>query len=142
MNLGLAVANGADNGGLDHGGADGLLAGVASGVAAARGGAARGGNQLDGLALGSPVAVVEVVEFTRQALVEDGGGAEGNGAVVAGGETSSVDGAGLGRGAIELELVVGDNGADAALLVSQDTVLERQDEAGVRVTAALLFGGC
>lgn len=136
VNLGLAVANGGDDSGLHHAGSNGGLAGVASRLVAVVS-AARGGDELNRLALLSPVLVVEVVEVTRQALVEDGGGAEGNGAVVAGRETASVDGAGLGR-AVKLELTVGDNGAGAALAVPEDTVVESQDEGGVFGAVALL----
>ena len=54
----------------------------------------------------SPGSVVEVVEGAGEALVEDCGTADCEGAVGAEGEAAGVDGAGLGRG-VELELVVG-----------------------------------
>ena len=136
VDLGLAVADGRHNGRGDHLGADGLAAAVVAAAAAGAGAAARHGDNLNGRALGSPVAVVQVVERARQAAVEGGRATNCQGAVAAQGEAAVVDGAGLGRRAVKLELVVGDNGADAALGVGQDTVLELKDEvAGVGAVA-------
>ena len=138
-NLGLAVREDGDNGGSDHAGSDGVLA-VAAGSAALGGllsGTARHGDNLDGVALRSPVTVVEVVEAARQALVEDGGRTQGERAIVASGETGSVDGTSL-RRSVELELVVGDNGTSAVLLVLEDTIVKVEDE-GVGATAVTLL---
>ena len=57
------------------------------------------------MALGAGRFVVEVGEGAAEAGVEDGGAAEGEGAVAADGPAAGVDGAGLGW-AVELELVV------------------------------------
>ncbi len=135
LDLGLAVGESGDDGGHSHAGGDGGLHGAATVVLLA---AAGHGDNLDGLALLGPRAVVQVVEVTRAALVEDGGGTDGQGAVLASGETSSVDGTSLGGRAVELELVVGDNGANAALAVGQDTILEVKDERLVARARTLL----
>lgn len=134
LDLGLAVRQSGDDGGDAHAGGDrGLHGAAAVGLLAGAG----HGDNLNGLALSGPAAVVEVVEVTGAALVEDGGAAEGEGAVLAGGEASSVDGASLGR-SIELELVVGDNGTGAVLAVLEDGVLEAQDKGLVAGAVALL----
>lgn len=83
------------------------------------------------------MTVVEVVEAARQALVEDGGRTQGERAIVASGETGSVDGTSL-RRSVELELVVGDNGTSAVLLVLEDTIVKVEDE-GVGATAVTLL---
>lgn len=67
--------------------------------------------------------VVKVVEVAAQALEEDSGVAEGEGAVAASRPASSVDGASLGR-AVELELVVGGDVTSAVLGVGENTILE------------------
>jgi hypothetical protein len=51
--------------------------------------------QVDGATLLGPPAVVEVVEVTAEALEEDGGGTEGQRAVLAEGPAAGVEGAGL-----------------------------------------------
>jgi hypothetical protein len=68
--------------------------------------------------------LIEVVEVAAQALLEDGGTTKGKRAVGASRPASSVLGTSLGGRAIELELAVGDNGTNALLGVSQDTILE------------------
>lgn len=135
LDLGLAIVESGDNGGDSQAGGDGRLHGAPAVVLLA---AARHGDNLDGLALLGPVAVVEVVEVTRAALVENGGRANGQGAVLAGRETSSVESTSLGGRAVELELVVGDDGADAALAVGQDTILEIENEGLVAGAVTLL----
>ena len=85
------------------------------------------GVDVDGRALGSPVAVVEVVEATRVAGVEDGRATKSERAIATDGETASVDGTSL-RWRVELELVVGGNVASVALLVLEHPVVEGQDE--------------
>jgi hypothetical protein len=84
-----------------------------------------GADNVDGdlVALVAFALRVEVVEVTAQALMEDGGAANGEGAVGASRPTSSVDGTSLGR-AIELELVVGGDVTSALLGVGEHTVLE------------------
>jgi hypothetical protein len=81
----------------------------------------------DRLALSGPVAVVQVVEATAQALVEDSRGTESEGAVGADREAISVDGSSLGW-SIELELVVGRDVSGTALLVGELAVGEGDDE--------------
>ena len=78
---------------------------------------------VDLVALVASGVVVEVVEVAAQALVEDSGAAEGEGAVAASRPASSVDGASLSR-AVELELVVGGDVTSAVLGVGEDTILE------------------
>jgi hypothetical protein len=68
------------------------------------------GLDADLLALGADPLVVEVVEAAARALPPPRGAANCDGAVGAHREATRVDGAGLGR-AVELELVVCDNGA-------------------------------
>ena len=72
-------------------------------------------------ALSRLVVVVQVVEGTAQALVEDGGVTKGESAVGASGETGSELGTSL-RRTVKLELVVGGNVTSASLGVSQNTV--------------------
>jgi hypothetical protein len=74
--------------------------------------------------------VVQVVEGSAGALPPDCCAADGEGAVGADGEAACIDGAGL-WGAVELELVVGDDGACAAVAVTQDAVLEVAYEGAV-----------
>lgn len=81
----------------------------------------------DGLTLSSPVAVVQVIEATAQALVEDSRGTESEGGVTADRETISVDGSGLGW-SIKLELIVGRNVSGAALLVGELAIGESDNE--------------
>jgi len=94
----------------------------------------------DGGALGGPVAVVEVVETTAEALPEDVGAAEGQAAVSAHGEAGGVDGTSL-RWLVELELVVGRNVAGAANRVSQDAVAKTDLEGGVGLASNELVRG-
>jgi hypothetical protein len=54
----------------------------------------------------------------------------GQRAVAADGEAARIDGAGLGR-AVELELVVRDDGACAAVAVAQNAVVQITDQGGV-----------
>jgi len=88
---------------------------------------------VDRAALAGSVVVVEVVEGTAQALLEDSVGAEDEGVVVgADGPAGVVDGAGL-SGVVELELVVGGDVADTALGILQDTAAEGEHEGGTLV---------
>lgn len=127
--LGLAVAEGHDDGGSDDGGADDLPIGD---LARERrvGTAARHGDDLDGRALGRPVAVVEVVEIARGALVEDGRAAERHRVVAAHGEARRVDGAGL-RGSVKLELVVGGDVAGSGFGVGEHATGQAHDQGAV-----------
>lgn len=125
--LRLAVAErGHDRGGDDLG-ADNRLAGLLVGRARLVAAAARHDDDLNGIALLGPPAVVQVVEAAGAALVEDGGAAQGERAVAAVGEAGREDGAGLGR-AVELELVVGRDVAGALVVVGQDAVDELRDQ--------------
>ena len=81
----------------------------------------------DRLALSGPVTVVQVVEATAQALVEDCGGTESKGAVATNREAISIDGSSL-WGFIELELVVGRNIPSAAILVGELAVGKGDNE--------------
>jgi hypothetical protein len=92
----------------------------------------------DLLALSTLGLVVEVVESTAEALVPDGRVTKSESAVGTSGETSGVDGTSLGR-TIELELLVGSNVTNAALVVSEDTVGEGHlEHLGARVGVAIL----
>ena len=70
--------------------------------------------------------VVQVVEGAAEALVEDGGAAEGEGGVAADGPAAGVNGTGL-RGGVELELSVRGDVAGAADGVREDAILEGED---------------
>lgn len=70
--------------------------------------------------------VVQVVKGAAEALVEDGGAAEGEGGVAADGPTAGEDGTGL-RRRIELELSVRGDVAGAVDRVREDAVLETED---------------
>ena len=93
------------------------------------------------------MAVVQVVESTAQALVENSRGTEGEGAIGADRETISVDGSSL-RWIIELELEVRRNVSGAALLVGELAVSEGDDEgslgswAGVALREITLGNDC
>ena len=90
------------------------------------------------LALLSNSLVVDVEEIARSALVEDGRVTESQVAGwLADGPSGSVDGASLGWWPIELELAVGDDGANAALGVGKDTVIEVGNE-GALARASVL----
>lgn len=78
-------------------------------------------------ALGTGGLVVEVVEGTAEALVEDGGAAESDGSVAASRPSSGVDGTSLGR-SVKLELLVGGDVSSSAFGIGHDTVVEGDDE--------------
>lgn len=110
-------------------------------VARGWGASARAGDDnVDIVALRSVVLEVDVVEVARQAVAEDGVGANGNGAVGADGPTGVVLGAGLTVLGVELELFVGNNAADTVLGVTEDTVLDGEGTAlaGEEITLAAL----
>lgn len=133
-NLRLAVAQGAHNGGGDNLGADNLA------IASLAGATTGENDNLDGGALRGPVAVVQIVEVTRLALVPNGGATEGEGAIAARAEASSVDGTGL-RGTVELKLEVGGDIACPLLSVDQDRVGKAGDKDAVaRALSTLLLG--
>lgn len=73
------------------------------------------------------MSVVQVVEVTAQALVENVGATESQGAIRAHAEAGSVDGTGL-SWLVELELVVGGNVTCSALAVEEDTIGQGQVE--------------
>ena len=74
--------------------------------------------------------VVKVEEAAGRTLPPACGAANGEGAVGADRKAARVDGACL-WGAVELELTVGDNRADAAVAVLEDAFGEGADEGGV-----------
>lgn len=119
--LRLTVAQSAHNGGGDDLGANNLA------IVGLRGATARENDNLDRGALGSPVAIVQVVEVARLALVPDGRATQGEGAVLTRAEASGVDGTGL-RGSIKLELEVAGNVTNAALSVGQDRARQAGDK--------------
>lgn len=82
--------------------------------------------------------VVDIEEVARGTLVEDGAVTESQVAGwLADGPASSVDGTGLGWWAIELELAVGDDGANAALSISEDAIVEVGNKSAL--TSALVL---
>lgn len=86
-------------------------------------GATTNGLDVDRAALATLGLVVQVVEVSAQALVEDSLVAEDERAVVANSPARGVDRIGL-EDVVELELVVGDDLTSAAVLVLEDTVVE------------------
>lgn len=66
-----------------------------------------------------PVSVIEIVEITRQTLVEYCRASESETAVATVGEARGIDGTGL-RWVIELELVIGSDVAGSTGLILQD----------------------
>lgn len=93
----------------------------------------------DRRALCSPGAIVKVEEVATCTLIENSRAAECEGAVSASGESSSEDGARLGR-LIELELVVCGDVPGSALTILEDSVLEGSNQNAVGGTViALLF---
>jgi hypothetical protein len=134
--LRLAVRKRLHNGGGDDLGSDNLS--IARLIRTTRGSiATRHGDDLNGLALGSPVAVVKVVKVTRLALVPGSRVTEGQRVVTTDGETGGVNGTGLGR-AVELELVVGCNVSSAVLSIGQDTILQGEQKSAVRAARVTL----
>lgn len=130
-------------GDLGDGSLNGSLLGLAVGkLRSSAGGGGRAGTDdvdVDIVALlAGGLVVVEVVEVTAQALVEDGGATEGKRAVAASGPASSEDGASLSR-AVELELVVGSDVTGAVLGVGEDTVGEVDEELGGVILLSLLL---
>lgn len=79
--------------------------------------------------------VVQVVEVSTEALVEDGGATKSESVVCTNREACGVDGAGL-RGPIELELAVVGNISSPGLRILQDSVLKSQDESAVSSTGS------
>lgn len=122
LDLGLSVGEGAHDGGRDDLGADDLAVISLGGSAATW-----QDDNFDGRALGGPVAVVEVEEVARLALVEDSRAAESQRAVATRGEARGEDGAGLGR-LVKLELEVASDVTSSGLGVRQNTVGEAGDQ--------------
>jgi len=98
--------------------------------------AAGDGIDQDCLAVRSPIAVIQVVEVSADALIEDVGSTEGERAIVAEGEASGIDGSGL-RRVVELELEVGGNISSAFLGIGELPTSQREDKAA-RVTTGTL----
>ena len=78
LDLGLAIGQGRHDCGGDDLSTDNLAVGGLGGSTALH------QDNLDRLALGSPGAVVQVVEVTREALVPDSAATEGQGAIATG----------------------------------------------------------
>lgn len=87
----------------------------------------RKGVDVDWRALRSPAAIVEIVEATRVAGVEDGRATKSKRAVATDGEARGIDSTSL-RWRVKLELEVVGNVSSIALLIVKLAVLERQDE--------------
>lgn len=134
-NLRLAVAEGRDDSGGDYLSANDLsVAGLAC-----RALATRHDDDLNGRALRSPRAVIQVVKVTTGALIEDSRTAQGKGAVRTGREARGVNCTSL-RGAVELELVIGCDVSSSSLSVLENTVLQLRDQNAVGgAVTALLF---
>lgn len=145
LTLGLAVGEHGDRDNSSGGGHGGLRLAVrgdgdgSSGGGSGSGAAgvgARDDVDVDQGALVGNVGVVQVVEATGLALVEVGGRAESDGAVLADGELSLVLATSL-DGLVELELgVVGGNVTGAAVNVHQVSIVDQQGQ-----DAGLAAGG-
>lgn len=122
--LRLAVAEIAHNGGGDNLSTDNLS------IARLIGATAGENDNLDRGALSGPVAIVQVVEVARLALIPNSGATKGKRAVVARAEASGVDSTGLGR-VVKLELEVASNIAGTALSISQDRARQGGDKNAV-----------
>lgn len=136
-NLRLAVAQRDDNRSGERRGADndGVIVGLEIVVCFS---VARHDQDVDGGALLCQPAVVQVVEITGAALVEDGRAAERQRPVVTAGEAGRVEGASLGR-VVELELVARGDVSGAVLGISDDAVRElRYEDAVTRASVSLL----
>ena len=92
------------------------------------------------MALVANPLVVQVAESTAHAAPPAGAASYGERVVPADREAACVDCACLGR-AIELELLVGDDGAGAAVLVVEDAVFESAEEIAVRCLVVKLVRG-
>ena len=130
-NLGLAIAQGGDDGSLSESGSHNL----AITQVRDRGVRSTAGNSYDRnlLALLSPVTVVQVVESARTALVERVVLAQSQGVVLADGKSAGEDGAGLGR-TVELELEVGCDVSSPVFGIDDVTVLQSNDQDSVLST--------
>lgn len=84
------------------------------------------GVDVDFVALCTLALLVEVVEGTAQALVENGATVDSEGIILADGETRGEKGILL-YGIIELELGVGHDAASAAVLVGENTAFKSDD---------------
>jgi len=104
----------------DLGGGSNCASGLGSG---ARRSSTSNDVNVDGRALATSGLVVEVVEVSAQALVEDARATKGESAVGASREASGVDGTSL-DGVVELELTVGSDVTSAALVVGELAVAE------------------
>lgn len=131
--LGLAIGQGADDGGSDNLSADDLAVTGLAGVTTAG-----HDDDLDGRALRSPGAVVQVEEVARVALIPDGGAAQCQGAIAAGREARCEDGAGLGR-TVKLELEVAGDVAGPLLRVGQGARRQSGDQDAIAGAGAALL---
>lgn len=97
---------------------------IASGAAA---------DDVDGnrLALQADGLIIEIEEVTRTTL-EEVGGAPYCKLVVANGKSAGGKGVHLARSGVELELVVGYDGTNASLCISENTVFQSSNKASIR----------
>lgn len=93
--------------------------------------------KLNRLTLVPDVFVVNVVESTRQALVENGLVTEGKLSVISDRPSGSIDGTSLWWRTVKLELSVGNDRSDSSLRVHKLASLERHGQSGVAFTGNL-----
>ncbi len=129
--LGLTIAQCGDDSCLDNASSDELtVSDVCNGSLLPSAGNSNDGN---GLALLGPVAVVQIVEVTREALVESRRVTQCQDVVLAEGEAAGDEGTGLGR-TIELELVVGCDIPSSVFCVVDRSVRQTNNEDTVLAT--------
>jgi hypothetical protein len=135
--LRLTICENGDDGGSNHSGTDDLAVALLSNCSS---GSASQDVDVDWRTLSRPVAVVQVVEGTREALVEGGRTAKCERAVSADREARGEDSAGL-RGTVELELEVGGDVTSATEGVEEDAIGqgENQNTLTSAVSALLFF---
>lgn len=136
LDLGLAVGQDRNDRGGDNLGTHNLARARVGGAPT------RHQDDLDGVTLGGPVTVVQVVEVSGGALVPNSAATKGQRAIAAGGESGSVDGACLGRRVV-LELEVASDVTSATLGVGEDAILQGVNEDALAgALGALLSRGC
>lgn len=126
--LGLSVTQSRDDGCLNDASSDDLtVTNVRDDSVLSTAGDRNDGN---GFALLGPVTVVQVVEVTRETLVERRRFAQSQGAVLAKREAAGDEGTGLGR-TVELELVVGCNISSPVLRIDDGSISQTNNEDAV-----------
>lgn len=118
----------------------GLAVSTLSGAGATRRSTARDDGDDNGDARSTSGLVVQVVEGTRETLVEDGGAAKSERAVVADRPSTGVNRTGLSRRTIKLELSVRNDRTNASLGISEDATLEAQNECSIAAASRTLLG--